>query len=164
MTIPVSIDSEVVGDGRVVDRSLVELILHLDGNNHDDSNNDDEEMEGGLTQDNNIDLPRTVQGQALNEKNSQLLPFGNLEAYPSTSGGSGVLKRSASSLSQKRNSSSPVCGSTTETSPRDHLRLEVQLKKTNLSMREQLKIQKFVFVSRHKWRQRADYLINVFVH
>ncbi|KZS07384.1 Uncharacterized protein APZ42_028930 [Daphnia magna] len=46
MTIPGSIDSEVVGDGSVVDRSLVELILNSDGNNHEDSSNDDEEMEG----------------------------------------------------------------------------------------------------------------------
>lgn len=51
MTIPGSIDSEVVGDGSVVDRSLVQLILNSDGNNHEDSSNDDEEMEGGLTQD-----------------------------------------------------------------------------------------------------------------
>lgn len=46
-----SIDSEVVGDGSVVDRSLVQLILNSDGNNHEDSSNNDEEMEGGLTQD-----------------------------------------------------------------------------------------------------------------
>ncbi|KAI9560460.1 hypothetical protein GHT06_014480 [Daphnia sinensis] len=101
-------------------------MLNSDSNNHDDSNNDVKEMEGGLTQDKDIIIVILFLLELFRLKrsmNSQLLPFESLEVYSSTSGGRAALKRKASCL-QNRNSSSPVCGFATVTSPCDRFYLE----------------------------------------